>query len=56
MLNNNLGYGEGGAPLLLQNIEANATIAVNIRVKDLCPERNLNGRKKMIKEEKKNDS
>lgn len=60
-MKNDLGYGEGRAPLLLQNIEANATVAVNIGMKDLCPECNLNGKKNfffksqqtVIKEEKK---
>lgn len=41
LLNSNLGYGESRAPLLLQNIQANATIAIDIWVKDLCPECNL---------------
>jgi hypothetical protein len=41
LLNNNLRYSEGRAPLLLQDIKANATIAVDIWVKDLCPESNL---------------
>lgn len=36
-----LGYGKGRTPLLLQNIKADATITINIRVEDLCPECNL---------------
>lgn len=36
-----LGYGKGRAPLLLQNIKTNSPIAIDIGVKDLCPECNL---------------
>lgn len=37
----NLGYCQGGAPLLLQNVEAYATVAVDVWVKNFCPECNL---------------
>ncbi|KAK9931423.1 hypothetical protein M0R45_018698 [Rubus argutus] len=33
--------GQGGAPLFLQYVRANAAIAVNVRVKHLCPECNV---------------
>lgn len=36
-----LRYGECRTPLFFQNVEANATIAVDIRMKHLCPKRNL---------------
>ena len=37
----NLGDGEGGAPLLLENVQADAAIAVDVWVEDLRPETNL---------------
>lgn len=37
----NLGYCQGRTPLLLQNVETNTTIAVDIWVKNLCSECNL---------------
>lgn len=40
-IKNDLGYGKGRAPLLLQDIKTNAPIAIDIGVEDLCPERNL---------------
>ena len=36
-----LGNGEGRAPLFFQNVKANASIAVDIRVEHFCPECNL---------------
>lgn len=42
-----LGYGQGRAPLFLQNVKANAAIAVNVRVKHLCPECNLHKTKQV---------
>lgn len=39
--NSYLRYGKSGAPLLLQNIKAYAAIAVDIWVKNLCPESHL---------------
>lgn len=37
----NLGNRQGRTPLLLQDVETNATIAVDIWVKNFCPECNL---------------
>jgi len=36
-----LGNGEGRAPLFFQNVKANASVAVDIRVKHLRPKCNL---------------
>lgn len=36
-----LGDCKSWAPLLLQNVKANATIAVDVRVENLCPKSNL---------------
>lgn len=36
-----LGDCKSWAPLLLQNVEANTTIAVDVRVENLCPKSNL---------------
>lgn len=38
----NLGYGQGWTPLLFQDVQANTTITVDVWVKNLCPESNLN--------------
>lgn len=37
----NLGDGECGTPLLFQDIKTNATITIDVRVKDLGPKCNL---------------
>ena len=37
----NLRNSKGRTPLFLQDVQANAPIAVNVRVKNLCPERYL---------------
>lgn len=34
----NLGNGKSWAPLFLQDIKANATITVDVRMENLCPE------------------
>ena len=34
-------YGESGAPLILQNIQANITIIIYIWMENFCPEGNL---------------
>jgi len=36
-----LGDSKSWAPLLLQNVKANTTIAVDVRVENLCPKSNL---------------
>ena len=36
-----LGDGECGAPLLLENVEANTTVRINVRVIDACREVDL---------------
>lgn len=40
---NYLGYGKGRAPLLLEDVKTDTTIAINVRVKNFCPEGNLYG-------------
>lgn len=36
-----LGYGKGRAPLLFEDVKTDATIAINVRVENFCPEGNL---------------
>ena len=36
-----LGYGKGRAPLLLENVKTDASVAVDVRMENLCSERNL---------------
>lgn len=36
-----LGYGKGRAPLLLEDVKTDATIAINVRMENFCTEGNL---------------
>jgi len=46
-----LGYGEGRAPLILENVKANSTIRVDVTVIDTCGEMHLGWFKWIIRRE-----
>jgi len=46
-----LGYGEGRAPLILENVQADSTIRVDVTVIDTCGEMHLGWLKRIIRRE-----